>query len=267
MASRWRKRYAYSASAPKSPKIAPEAPTVGWPSGVATTISVDPPRPGDEVQENELDATQKRFDEAADHVQRPHVEQQVDDAPVQEHDADHAPVLVVDDDVVGHQRSKSMEHHGVAAAHRLHGTRHQLDEEHQHVEADEHVGDREAARPADARLPARARLLAGDDAHAVRTATLLGHALGTAEADRGRRHAVVADGTAAVGAVHAGLAVVMPVAVLDALGQAQFEVVDTGRWAAHGRRPPVAQARAASTSSPIQPARRSGRSVSRSTTA
>ena len=149
----------------------------------------------------------------------------VEEAAVQEHRGDHPPVLVRDQHVGGvrgvvDQRAEPDE--------RVVGRIHR-----------EAAGDDASSRPARAmnmitlsatrtlvavrpadppRPPAlqpRADLAARDDLGARAARVLLLDALRTAEAHGRRDHALVADGPAAVGARDAGLAVVVPVAVLD----------------------------------------------------
>ncbi len=116
-----------------------------------------------------------------------------------------------------------------------------------------------------AALPAVAGLLACDHLGPPGAAALLGHAVRAAKTDRRRRHALVADRPAAVGAAHAGLAVGVTVAVLDVqiVRHVQFEVLDGWGGAHDGGRHSCARA----TSSAIQPSMRTGLMVSRATTA
>ena len=173
---------------------------------------------------------------------------------MQEHDGEHAPVLVVHGDVGRHERRRGARVCGrccssapVASSTRKTATLMAIRTLVTGVPALPHHA---------AALPAAAGLLAGDDLGAPAAAPLLGHAVGAAKADRGRDHALVADRPAAVGAAHAGLAVGVAVAVLDVeiVGHVQLEVLD-GRSSAHdGGRHSCARA----TSSAIQPSMRTG---------
>ena len=127
------------------------------------------------------------------------------------------------------------------------------------------VADQPAPPHHGAALPAVARLLPGDHARTPRAAALLGHALGAAKADRRRHHALMTDWPAAVRATHPGLALGVAVAVLDIeiVGHVHFEILDRGCRAHEGGRHSCARA----TRSAIQPSMRTGRMVSRATTA
>ena len=83
-------------SAPRIPKIAPDAPTVGTyraPEERACRAG----HAGAEVQEQELPAADLDLEDRADVVERVHVQREVEVAAVQEHRRDHPPPLVVRD--------------------------------------------------------------------------------------------------------------------------------------------------------------------------
>ncbi len=163
-----------------------------------------------------------------------HVEGDVHEVEVQEHDRDHAPVLVGDEHVGGRERAHALQRRGAAGAEqgRAPGTGGELNEEDDDVDGDQHLGHRPAGAGPDeaAALPAAAGLLPGHDGGAPRAAPLLGHAVRAAKADRRRDHALVADRASAVRAAHAGLALGVTVAVFDVqiVGQVQLEVL--ARW-------------------------------------
>ena len=129
---------------------------------------------------------ERRLEHAPEEVQRVHVQQQVEEAAVEEARGQQPPPLAV-----GHERA--VEHEvavdGVVRA-RL------LSEVHQHVDRDQHVGDRRVG----VHVAHRPHLGA------------LARALRAAHPDRRRGHAVGADRVAAVRAGDPGLAVLVAVA-------------------------------------------------------
>ncbi len=163
---------------------------------------------------------------AAD-VQGVHVEGDVEQAPVQEHRHEQPPVLVIDADEGRHERTHVDEHPRRPTTHHAHGAEQQFGEEQRHVDADEDLGHRRAAgHDAAGGAPARADLAASNDFGARAAHVLLLDALGAAEADGRRDHALVADRAPAVGARHARLALRVPVAVFDleVVGQTRLEI-------------------------------------------
>ena len=83
-----------------------------------------------------------RLDVLADDPQRPHVEGDVQEIQMQEHDRDHAPVLVPDEHVVGDQCSHALELRGTAGAGQRQASRPggNLDQKDDDVDGDQSLG-------------------------------------------------------------------------------------------------------------------------------
>ena len=114
MTSRWRKRYAYSASAAEEPEDrAGGADGRLAPAASRRTISADPAEAGDEVQENELDAAEQRSRRSSPTTYSAHMlNSRWMMLPCRNMTLTRRQYSWFDDDVVGHQRAESMELHG-----------------------------------------------------------------------------------------------------------------------------------------------------------
>ena len=79
------------------PKIAPEAPTVTANAELNQSAPAESGEPGDEVDEEESRRAECLLDDRAEPVERQHVEQQVEDAAVEEHRTHESPPVAVRD--------------------------------------------------------------------------------------------------------------------------------------------------------------------------
>ena len=217
-------------------------------------------KPGDEVDEQVFCPAGEDLEVGAGDIEGPHVEQDVKQVGMQEHGREQAPVLVVDGDVRRIHGAPLIQGPAEAAHEPATAAGGDLQDKHGDVDADEHARHWIAGRAEQtAALPAGSRLLPGDHArpplgaavatrnspaagNGAQATALLGHTVRAAKADRRRRHALVADGLAAVGARHASLPVWMPVAAADVhvVWHMQVEIFD---HVLRGRRAGVAVTR------------------------